>query len=71
MDELLDFALLRERADARPAELSGRDEAAAAVARALVNQPSLVVLDEPTTGLDPQARRAVWELLGALRERAA
>ncbi len=69
VDELLDFALLRERADARPAELSGGMKRRLLVARALVNQPSLIVLDEPTTGLDPQARRAVWELLGSLRAR--
>jgi lipooligosaccharide transport system ATP-binding protein len=69
VDELLDFALLRERADARPAELSGGMKRRLLVARALVNQPSLIVLDEPTTGLDPQARRAVWELLGSLQAR--
>jgi lipooligosaccharide transport system ATP-binding protein len=69
VDELLDFALLRERADARPAELSGGMKRRLLVARALVNQPSLIVLDEPTTGLDPQARRAVWELLASLRAR--
>ena len=69
VDELLDFALLRERADARPAVLSGGMKRRLLVARALVNRPSLIVLDEPTTGLDPQARRAVWELLASLRAR--
>ena len=69
VDELLDFALLRERAGARPAELSGGMKRRLLVARALVNRPSLIVLDEPTTGLDPQARRAVWELLASLRAR--
>jgi lipooligosaccharide transport system ATP-binding protein len=67
IDELLDFALLRERADGRPVELSGGMKRRLLIARALVNRPELVVLDEPTTGLDPQARLAVWALLDGLR----
>ena len=67
VDELLDFSLLRERADGRPAELSGGMKRRLLIARALVNRPELVVLDEPTTGLDPQARLAVWGLLDRLR----
>jgi lipooligosaccharide transport system ATP-binding protein len=67
IDELLDFALLRDRADGRPAELSGGMKRRLLIARALVNRPELVVLDEPTTGLDPQARLAVWGLLDRLR----
>jgi lipooligosaccharide transport system ATP-binding protein len=67
IDELLDFALLRDRADGRPAELSGGMKRRLLIARALVNRPDLVVLDEPTTGLDPQARLAVWGLLDRLR----
>jgi lipooligosaccharide transport system ATP-binding protein len=67
IDELLDFTLLRERAEAKPAELSGGMKRRLLIARALVNQPELVVLDEPTTGLDPQARIAVWRLLDRLR----
>ena len=67
VEELLDFACLEDRAEARPDELSGGMKRRLLIARALVNRPSLVVLDEPTTGLDPQARRAVWELLGDLR----
>ena len=67
VDELLDFALLRERADDRPKLLSGGMKRRLLIARALVNQPELVVLDEPTTGLDPQARLAVWKLLEGLR----
>ncbi len=67
IDELLDFTLLVDRADGRPQELSGGMKRRLLIARALVNRPDLVVLDEPTTGLDPQARRAVWGLLGRLR----
>ncbi|HEX2233056.1 MAG TPA: ABC transporter ATP-binding protein [Thermoleophilaceae bacterium] len=67
IDELLDFTLLTARADGRPAELSGGMKRRLLIARALVNRPELVVLDEPTTGLDPQARLAVWGLLDRLR----
>jgi lipooligosaccharide transport system ATP-binding protein len=67
IDELLDFTLLAERADAKPGELSGGMKRRLLIARALVNRPDLVVLDEPTTGLDPQARIAVWGLLERLR----
>jgi lipooligosaccharide transport system ATP-binding protein len=67
IDELLDFALLRDRQDGRPAELSGGMKRRLLIARALVNRPELVVLDEPTTGLDPQARLAVWGLLDRLK----
>jgi lipooligosaccharide transport system ATP-binding protein len=68
IEELLDFTLLAERADAKPVELSGGMKRRLLIARALVNQPELVVLDEPTTGLDPQARLAVWRLLERLRK---
>jgi lipooligosaccharide transport system ATP-binding protein len=67
IDELLDFTLLSERADGRPQELSGGMKRRLLIARALVNRPELVVLDEPTTGLDPQARLAVWGLLDRLK----
>jgi lipooligosaccharide transport system ATP-binding protein len=67
IDELLDFTLLTDRADAKPVELSGGMKRRLLIARALVNRPELVVLDEPTTGLDPQARIAVWGLLERLR----
>jgi lipooligosaccharide transport system ATP-binding protein len=67
IEELLDFTRLRERAEAKPAELSGGMKRRLLIARALVNEPELVVLDEPTTGLDPQARIAVWGLLEDLR----
>jgi lipooligosaccharide transport system ATP-binding protein len=67
IDDLLEMALLASRADDRPQELSGGMKRRLLIARALVNEPELVVLDEPTTGLDPQARRAVWSLLDRLR----
>jgi lipooligosaccharide transport system ATP-binding protein len=69
VEELLDFALLRDRADEVPYNLSGGMKRRLLIARALVNQPELVVLDEPTTGLDPQARLAVWGALDSLRRR--
>jgi lipooligosaccharide transport system ATP-binding protein len=69
VDELLRSALLDGRADSRPQELSGGMKRRLLIARALVNDPELVVLDEPTTGLDPQARLAVWSLLDGLKRR--
>jgi lipooligosaccharide transport system ATP-binding protein len=67
--ELLEFALLSDRGEGRVQELSGGMKRRLLIARALLNEPDLVVLDEPTTGLDPQARLAVWGALGRLRER--
>ena len=67
--ELLKFALLSERADERIWALSGGMRRRLLVARALINDPELVVLDEPTTGLDPQARLAVWRELDRLKAR--
>jgi lipooligosaccharide transport system ATP-binding protein len=69
VEEMLDFALLTERGGGRVQELSGGMKRRLLIARALINEPELVVLDEPTTGLDPQARLAVWGTLGRLRER--
>jgi lipooligosaccharide transport system ATP-binding protein len=66
-DELLEFALLTDRAEERVQALSGGMKRRLLVARALVNEPELIVLDEPTTGLDPQARLAVWRALELLR----
>jgi lipooligosaccharide transport system ATP-binding protein len=64
--ELLDFAALTHKAKARPGELSGGMKRRLSLARALVNRPDLLVLDEPTTGLDPQARHLMWERLREL-----
>jgi lipooligosaccharide transport system ATP-binding protein len=63
---LLEFAALTHKADARPVELSGGMRRRLSLARALVNDPRLLMLDEPTTGLDPQARHLMWERLQVL-----
>jgi len=67
--ELLDFSLLADRADERINSLSGGMKRRLLISRALMGDPELVVLDEPTTGLDPQARLAVWNALDRLRRR--
>ena len=63
---LLDFAALAHKADSKPGELSGGMRRRLSLARALVNDPRLLLLDEPTTGLDPQARHLMWERLQVL-----
>ena len=67
-DELLEFVQLADRADSRVEPLSGGMKRRLTIARALVNEPDLLLLDEPTTGLDPQARHLVWERLFRLRQ---
>ena len=71
IQQLLDFASLSERANAKTDTLSGGMKRRLTIARALINQPELVVLDEPTTGLDPQARHLIWARLTELRTRGA
>ena len=68
-EELLTFVALSEKRDRRIAELSGGMKRRLAIARALINEPELLILDEPTTGLDPQARHLVWQKLRELSDR--
>lgn len=68
-DELLEFAQLTDRATARVDTLSGGMKRRLTIARALINDPRMLLLDEPTTGLDPQARHVLWDRLFRLKER--
>jgi lipooligosaccharide transport system ATP-binding protein len=68
-DELLDFVQLKERSRDLVEPLSGGMKRRLTIARALINEPDLLLLDEPTTGLDPQARHLVWERLYRLKQR--
>jgi len=68
-DALLEFVRLTERSNEAVERLSGGMQRRLQIARALVNEPELILLDEPTTGLDPQARHAVWDRLRELRRR--
>ena len=69
IESLLKFASLTDRRRARTDTLSGGMQRRLTIARALINDPELVVLDEPTTGLDPQARHVIWERLTELKLR--
>jgi lipooligosaccharide transport system ATP-binding protein len=69
MSELLEFSALAGREDARLSTLSGGMKRRLTLARALVNDPELLFMDEPTTGLDPQARHLIWERLRRLTQR--
>ena len=68
VDELLEFVQLTEKADAMVEDLSGGMKRRLTIARSLVNRPELLLLDEPTTGLDPQARHVVWDRLFRLKQ---
>jgi ABC-2 type transport system ATP-binding protein len=67
--ELLDMVNLRDKAKAKFKELSGGQKQRFSVATTLINQPRIIFLDEPTTGLDPQARRSLWELIRNIRDK--
>jgi lipooligosaccharide transport system ATP-binding protein len=68
-DQLLDFVQLTERANDQVEPLSGGMKRRLTIARSLINDPDILILDEPTTGLDPQARHVVWDRLFRLKQR--
>jgi ABC-2 type transport system ATP-binding protein len=67
--ELLDSVNLRDKAKNKYKELSGGQKQRFSIATTLINTPKIIFLDEPTTGLDPQARRNLWDLIRKIRER--
>ena len=67
--ELLGLVNLQDKASAKYKELSGGQKQRFSIATTLINQPVIIFLDEPTTGLDPQARRSLWELIRNIRDR--
>ncbi|MDF1597492.1 MAG: ABC transporter ATP-binding protein [Acidimicrobiia bacterium] len=71
IEELLAFAHLEDKRDAKVEHLSGGMKRRLTIARALINEPELVLLDEPTTGLDPQARHILWDRLYRLKQEGA
>src|SRR3954471_10592616 len=68
VDELLEFVQLTEKANAMVEDLSGGMKRRLTIARSLINRPEILLLDEPTTGLDPQARHVVWDRLFRLKQ---
>ena len=69
IDELLDFVQLEEKRDSKVSSLSGGMKRRVIIARGLINEPEVYILDEPTTGLDPQARHVLWDRLYRLKQR--
>ena len=67
--EFLDMVNLRDKAKAKYKELSGGQKQRFSIATTLINQPKIIFLDEPTTGLDPQARRNLWDLIKDIRDK--
>ncbi|MDB5253073.1 MAG: transporter ATP-binding protein [Flaviaesturariibacter sp.] len=67
--ELLESVNLRDKAKAKFKELSGGQKQRFSIATTLINEPKIIFLDEPTTGLDPQARRNLWDLVRSIRDR--
>lgn len=67
--ELLEMVNLKDKAKSKFKELSGGQKQRFSVATTLINQPRIIFLDEPTTGLDPQARRSLWELIKDIRKK--
>jgi ABC-2 type transport system ATP-binding protein len=67
--ELLEMVNLKDKAKAQVKNLSGGQKQRFSVATTLINEPRIIFLDEPTTGLDPQARRSLWELIRNIRQR--
>ncbi|MFX8832951.1 AAA family ATPase, partial [Acinetobacter baumannii] len=67
-ETLLDKVNLRDKAKAKFKELSGGQKQRFSIATTLINQPTIIFLDEPTTGLDPQARRNLWDLIREIRD---
>ena len=68
IEELIEFAQLEEKRDAKVESLSGGMKRRLTIARGLINEPDILMLDEPTTGLDPQARHVLWDRLFRLKE---
>src|SRR5690606_22677118 len=68
IDPLLERMILTDKADSRIKNLSGGQKQRLAIALALLNDPQVIFLDEPTTGLDPQARRGLWDIIVRLKE---
>jgi ABC-2 type transport system ATP-binding protein len=68
IEEVLELVMMKDRIDDEPLELSGGMKRRVTIAKALMHEPGILFLDEPTTGLDPQSRRAVWEKILLLKD---